>query len=243
MNNAETINSFRKLILLAAVLTLASMLLTTCGSATTADAQEVVEQSCSKMDALTDLDVTTQMESYDSEEPPHNIQGKLNIEVSGDDWRSVMTLNDGNSVLGTIEVRRVNSASYYREDDGPWRTDLPIGDLAFPYASESLCPDLGPVKRVGEETINGVPVTRYAFSVDHDSELDALKAGDYDSYSYVAEDDWDVWLDSTGALVQTKQSIVYKSDEGDVVGNTELVSRISGIGEQNVITAPVTITP
>ena len=91
---------------------------------------------------------------------------------------------------------------------------------------------------MGDEIIDGVAVTRYTFSVDHDLELEALEAGDYDSYDYIAEDDWDVWLDSTGAMVQTKRSIVYRSDEGEVVATSELTSRISGIGEPNVITAP-----
>ena len=223
--------SSKKVVLLTVVLALASVPFVSCGSAATVEAQEAVEQACTQMDAVTDLDVATRMESYDSEEPPHNKQGEFRIEVSGDDWRGVMIVRDGNSVLGTVEVRRVNGASYFNEDDGPWRTDLPIGALDFPYSAESLCPELGLVSLVGDETIDGVAVTRYTFSVDHGLELDALKAGDYDSYDYIAEDDWDVWLDSTGALVQTKRSIVYRSNEGEVVATSELTSRISGIDD------------
>ncbi len=237
MSNLTSLASVKTGLLLAAVVALASIAFISCDPATTVAAQVAVEESCSQMSAITDLDVTTHMTYHDPEETPRTINAVFDVEVSGDDWQVFMTFKEGDTFLGTIEARSVDGASYYREDDAPWRTDLPVGGLGFPYAADSQCPILGPVAQVGEESIDGVSVTHFTFSVDEG----VGPVGDVDDfgddYGEDTFEDWDIWIDDTGTLIQTKRTLVATSDDGSK-HTTELTSKFSGIGEPNFITAP-----
>ena len=237
MTNLAEGDSINRVILIATFLALTSMGFLSCG--VSISAQEIVEESCSRMDAVNDFDVTTQVSSYEPGDPPVLLKGVINAEVSGDDFRAVMTLSSEGTVLGTIEVRRVNDNSYYRENDGPWRTDIPATGSDFPYSRDSLCPDLGEVAQVGEETIDGVPVNRYFFSVDQDlGPVGNVDDSGSPDNTVGTDENWDVWVDDTGVLVQTKQSILIHADGGGLEGSSEFVSKVSGIDEPNVITAP-----
>ena len=149
-----------------------------------------------------------------------------------------MTFHEGDTPLGTVEARYVDGASYYREDDSPWRTDIPIGGLGFPYAADSQCPILGPVAQVGDEAIDVVPVTHFTFSVE-ESVGPVGDADDFGSdYGENTVEDWDIWIDDTGTLIQTTRTLVATTEDGGK-HTTELTSKFSGVGEPNTIAAPV----
>ena len=94
MTNLADGYSINRVILVAAFLALTFTSSISCGSATTVEANEAVDQSCSAMEAVTDLDVTTYMKSHDPEESPTTINAVFDVEVSGDNWRAVVTFED-----------------------------------------------------------------------------------------------------------------------------------------------------
>ena len=82
------------------------------------------------------------------------------IRVSGDDYHMMVSREKDTP----IEVIGVDGATYGREGDGVWETfsDVQLGDLHTISGASALCPDLGPLTNVGEETLNDTPVTHFS---------------------------------------------------------------------------------
>ena len=59
----------------------------------------------------------------------------------------------------------------------------------------------------------------------------------------VLERTYDIWVDSSGQLVQAQQVMDFEATESYPRTRATFRSTISGVGEPNVITAPVLLTP
>ncbi len=85
---------------------------------------------------------------------------------------------------------------------------------------------LEPVRDIGEETLGETPVRHLV------------------AWSFGGNEKWDFWVDFTGRLLQVRQdSFQLPTQSGAPARRKITLTTISGIGEPNVITAPVLPTP
>ncbi len=184
----------------------------------------------------------------------------FDVRVSGEDFHSIVRgLSEDGEVEGESETFVVGGSFYQRSDGGEWSQEMRglIGDpvrfsrrslaglvgLTTPsYASEFqsdvfFCAYVGPdAVMVGEETVDGVTATRYqlvqlAWAADPPRDDGGTADPGLDRT-------WDYWVDENGLLLQTRQEmrLTGNHDAGEIIIET----RISGVGEPNVITAPIT---
>lgn len=197
-------------------------------------AQEIVESSCAQAEAIESHDLTGPVVGY--ENGVKVIDGMLELRTSGDDFHSITTSSNSDEFAELIQV---DGTVYYRDNLSPWRV-MSITNIqhSFPYSLDSLCPDLGPVARVGEETIDSIPVTHFESSKITNYGI----LGNVDDVSSPSElvvtDEWDIWIDDTGQMVQFTHTVSSPKTHNSPDESSEVTLKISGVGEPNIITAP-----
>ena len=201
-------------------------------------AQEMVEAACEQVQGITDYDIESSAKGPD-------LVYSMSIRFSGEDSHGIAKIGEPSQ---TLEFTVVDGVSYTREAGQVWEISeysfqgfalahlLPVSDRNRLEGS-TLCPELGHVARVSEESVNGTETER--FRITETTNYGPLSdTGDFSDEDYVIEDAWDIWLDDDGQLVQTQRVTVHPV-AGDAQGQkVEIVSKILEVGEPNVITAP-----
>ena len=198
-----------------------------------ASAQEVVESACAKAVATDYFDLAVHMEATEGGmESDYGYTAKVG--VAGVDFQL--------EVRGFIDRPMhadgiyVGGKGYTREADGVWQVEPAASTTllalfgATPTADGwSICPDLAKAEKGGTEVVQGSPATRYTVSVSIDALPNSAK-------EHIVHTQWDVWVDETGQLVQVRRTETHPTEPTTITTQTTV---ISGVGETNVITAPV----
>ena len=211
-------------------------------------AQEVVTAACSKTVAAGHFDIHTT-----SDAPGTYDDFEFKASIAGADYHLVGFSADM-SMHG--EEIKVDGKTYARmgtrTGEGKWEVyNAPLSDsiITNPLGTGRLseggvvCPSLDEdaVVKIGEETLNGIEMTRYR----KERSLDYAKAiwpdeKDRLGRTHVVFFTHDFWIDETGQLVQVKLVQSFPPEEGQTGRQMmEQVTKISGVGETNTITAPV----
>ena len=203
-----------------------------------ATTQDVVKDACAKATGSGNFDIVQVVTGETTgQEKPDSVEWRLS--VSGLDFHLSGQGSMGRGPLDT-EMVYADGVGYARDVERPWYLDESVTprivaiffDLRPTADGWSLCPELEGISKVGIETLQGVETTRYAIS----HKIDLLPE---ENEVYIATYTWDWWVDQTGLLVQMKASEIYPPADIAEGGRVYSVSRISGVGEPNTITAPV----
>ena len=186
---------------------------------------------------------------------------EYDVLVSGQDYH--LTVHYTEIGLWT-EVITAGDTTYGREDltrgQGAWerapeRLDMnrfvyQLPSMVASEASNPVCPNLqqagGASGASGSETIDGVSTTRYTITFAHDitprSSGASGASGSSDTPTpvpQIVDYTWDVWIAQDGQLIQSKEFSVAPLLKGRTERQSmTILSKISGVGEANVITAP-----
>ena len=202
--------------------------------------QTVAKDACDKTNTQEPFDFRTVVTT------PYQ-EATYNARVSGEDFHLTATMKSGH----VVEAIRVDGRGYSRENGGEWGTEnLPSisvlhGLIHHIRGGNVVCPQLRPEAKVGDEVLGATSTARFRFSqssvigpvgvLDTGSPPVAVASGDV-----VAKSIYELWVDSTGRLLQTKIVATFKAGDNQPEENRgEMTSIISGVGEPNVITAPV----
>ena len=162
------------------------------------------------------------------------------IRVSGEDYHLKVNMVEPEGIVG--EFIRVGGVFYGREDGLEWeRLDQSFSLSTFysphPIKGEFVvCPNLEwpSLTLVAEEMIDEQLVEHYRIEI-------------MQRQVQVIDRTYDIWVDSNGQLVQAQQIMDFEATEFYPATRAVFRSTISGVGEPNVITAPVlpasTLTP
>ncbi len=210
-----------------------------------ASAQEILYNACEQT-AQQSFDFTSRLTRTEEGEPTesYDVQGV----VSGSDF--AMTVTRLQPTAGTpFQILGVDGVTYFQEN-GKWVPDeYGVITIQFVHSflnskaletedANVLCPDVGPVMNVGSDVINGVTVQH--LQVNDETIGPVANVGNISvdtSEQHISGKTWDYWVGTDGVLVQIGQ--VYDLSEGDVkVGQLEMASTISGVGEPNAIPIP-----
>ena len=211
------------------------------GAATAQDQPCVKALSSPHFDLLATVDIPADSyTSWDGEGPEPRTIIETKISVSGGDYHLVADFSDGSERIENIFV---NGEGYQRYGEGDWEdtkavTGVVIHNLlGLGKFSEGniVCPDLTNAVKGGEETVNGVSMTRYQLTSSVD--LAKLIPGKGVPPQIVTHT-WDYWIDSTSQLVQVKHVHTYPPSDGQSRRVIKEVTQILGIGEVNTITVP-----
>ena len=155
--------------------------------------------------------------------------------VSGADFHMVAS-TEAEGVVG--ETIRVGDTYYDRNTGQPWKSrphpaGRPKGAPFSPFADNPTCPDLTSLagwNALGKDTVDGAQLRRFKQSGPVNNETTDGRV------SF----DQEIWVDDAGRLAQYKTVEVYRCDQcSPRVMETVAVVTFSGIGEANLITAPV----
>ena len=162
------------------------------------------------------------------------------IRVSGEDYHLKVNMVEPEGIVG--EFIGVGGAFYGREDGLEWeRLDQSFSLSTFysphPIKGEFVvCPNLEwpSLTLVGEEMLDGQLVEHFRMEVTQRE-------------VQVIDRTYDIWVHSNGQLVQAQQIMDFEATEFYPATKAVFRSTISGVGEPNVISAPVlpasTLTP
>ena len=184
---------------------------------------------------------------------PSHRQRVVKASFAGPDYHLVITASDGTGPIWYQESMRVDGKYYTRKSEtlgeGKWEIErhwrgaraflanlIGIPELS---AASVRCPELKNMVKIGQETIDGATMTRYQRTFSYDFAKDFAEEvrpqGDHVVFYTL-----DYWADSEGQLTRVKATQSYPPQEpGGQRYLQEQVTKISGIGEPNVITAPV----
>lgn len=202
------------------------------------NAQELFESACEQSQAESyDLTITRTWSWDDSEEIGQGYTAV--VQVSGDDFYMIMD--------GEFEYMEVGDTAYFRATTDPiypkWYL-LPY-DYRFPLRTHpygtatDLCPELGPVANVGQESVGSANTQRLRATLNYvyeDRSRVNEETGEKELYDLEINNVWDFWVDDGGMLVQT-----LKEQEKESLTKWTL-TKVSGVGQPNVITAPASST-
>ena len=201
-------------------------------------AQDIVENACSRTEGSGSFDIRAIGTTPDQ-------RAEYNIRVSGEDFHMTMIVEENGEVVLNLEFVMVNGIEYGREVGGEWEnlghTDFDYRGFLYPIPvggeGNAICPELGSVARVGEEMLESASVERFrlaeSINLGPIGNVDDLSTADYTNTITL-----DLWVDSTGQLVQTESILTVPAVGDQPGGSIEVLSVISGVGEPNVITAP-----
>ena len=140
----------------------------------------------------------------------------------------------------TMEAVYTGGVGYSHLDNDPWQLERSIDsgflnrhfDITVTQQGWSICPDLDFAEKVGVEMLDGEPMTRYM-----SNQNVVIPYDDKNSWSAYFERDY--WVDETGQLAQVRVVKTNPDAGKDAVGSiVTKVTKIIGVGEPNVITAP-----
>ena len=166
------------------------------------------------------------------------------VQVSGEDI--YMLISDGER---SGEIIYVDGVHYSREPGGAWVVEPRgkstvsgmLGGFESPVAIESenpLCPEIGPVGSVGEETVREVGDDHYRLTATGVGAPDG-PTGQVDENTYITQGQdmtWDYWLNEDGQLLKMQQLITLTGNPDG--GQVLITTVVSGAGESNVIERP-----
>ena len=254
IKNRVAINSLLVLAgaLLAALLfwTMWSLVSTGKGPTPAVSAQELLFTACERT-AETDFDfVTTIHGNQNLGIDDELVTITYDAQVSGEDF--YLAISDGERAQ---EVMMVDGAVYYKDPGGAWtlaesQSKMDITTMLSGYEGQPpsvevesdnpLCPEIGPVARVGEETVSEVSADHYRLT---DTGVGAPDGptGQVDENTYITKGldiTWDYWLNEDGQILKIQEVITLTGDTD--AGQVEVTTEVSGIGDPNVITVPAT---
>ncbi len=197
---------------------------------------QVVADACTKTTSATHIDLSTTHIGKSLTGGGEDSTAEVKVRLAGPDFHYAGQSSDGQPFT-TAEAIYLDGVGYGRVEDGPWEVahDIDAKNLARmlslqPAAdgSWSLCPQVTNIEKVGPETLDGVATTHYTAL---DEEF--TKSGKTDVYIGVT---LHYWLDEEGLLVQFQMDVEHQHGDQAVLNRT--TTKVSGVGEPNVITAP-----
>ena len=238
MTKAPAVKAVLAILAVATVVAAAALLWLTPRETTPWETQEAhgqhVALACDKTAVQTYFDLDVSATSVSSDGTP-DVKDTAEVRVAGLDFE---VKQEGDS-LG-FEAVYIDGVGYARLVDEPWRVSKAIDanylprHLVLELTPEglSLCPEFASsIEKVGEVVLDGVPTTHYRSWHDLTPAHRHYNSGITVNY----------WLDSTDLLVQISQVETATPKAGrdlPSIVNT-IVAKVVGIGEPNVITAPV----
>ena len=211
------------------------------GSAPEAHAQDL-SQACEKATASSHFDLvqTVTRKPLDGGESDGT---ESTLHVAGAEYHWTRESYDGTKFEGIY----AGGVGYRRDGSSPWVEHKTLdhqstaGSFGVDFTAQgwSICPhlevaeDKGWVAKIGEENLDGVTTTVYSTS--HD-----VVAPSPTDANYTINVTLHFWVDETGQLVQYRQVQTHPPSPADnhpgVVAT--VVTKVSGVGEVNTITAP-----
>ena len=234
MTKASAVRATLAILAVAAAVAAAALLWLTPWETQEAHGQHVA-LACEKMAAQTYFDVEGTSHTKFSDGTP-DVYASAIIRVAGPDMHVAEKGGDGMGVEGIY----LDGVGYARLGGGPWAVNKSFDGsyvtrnfgLRRTPEGVSLCPEFAAsIEKVGEVVLDGVPTTHYRSW--HD-----LK-GIYPNYNSGTTINY--WVDSTDLLVQTSEVRTTTPKAGkDLPSYVQTVmAKVVGVGEVNVITAPV----
>ncbi len=225
------------IIITLALIGVAMALLLGRGTASTPDVSaQVVADACTKTTSATHIDLSTTHIGKSLTGGGADSTAEAKIRIAGPDFHYAAQTSDGQPFT-TAEAIYLDGVVYGRVEDGPWEVahDIDSKNLARmlslqPAADGSwdLCPQVTNIEKLGPEMLDGVATTHYK-SVSEEF----TKAGKDDVYIGVT---LRYWLNEEGLLVQFQMDVEHHHGDQAVLNRT--TTKVSGVGEPNVITAP-----
>ena len=211
------------------------------GSAPEAHAQDL-SQACAKATASPYFDLVRTVTNKPSDGEAFE-RSEAKLHVAGADYHWTLQSHDGNEnegiYVGGVNYRRDGSRPWVESKDPGYQSLANAFGVDFTAQGWSLCPhlevaeDKGWVAKIGEENLDGVTTTVYSTS--HD-----VVAPSPTDANYTINVTLHFWVDETGQLVQYRQVQTHPPSPADnhpgVVAT--VVTKVSGVGEVNTITAP-----
>ena len=201
-------------------------------------ADELLYGACQDISAEESYDLTTSIVGPWSFTPEIITTYIAQVRVSGDDYHLTMTHDDPKNnyeiiVLDDIEYIREREGQFLRGDDLPFPLDsrpfmrslLNIDNTDGPI---SLCPPEN-ADIMGQTEHEGIPVLH----------LRLVKTGDALMNTAFTRQQLDYWVGPEGRLVKTRQVLTYDVSPEIKLSTFEFFATVSGVGEPNVITAPL----
>ena len=207
---------------------------------TEAHAQDAVTNACTKAVATPYFDLHVTTEATENGEPS-DYAYDVKVSVAGRDTQ--MRLQGFIDGPVHAEAILVDGMAYSRDMGAPWRVDPLTPETptildtfvgALPTETGwSICPVLEEAVRVGDEVVLGMTTTHYTAN-------DSFKDLPDGTKERLITTQWDYWVDETGLLVQLRRVETRPPhSQLPVTFITTQTTTISGVGEENVITAPV----
>ena len=230
------------------------------GTHSLASAGELLQDACEQTQAQTEFDIRTEITTPTADRATGTFPMRtwiLDTRVSGDDFHIVVNLEDEprGEILGVdgITYEKMPGGDWFRQDR--IRLGYVHGLVSSRMAGQSmsgthdiLCPE-GAVARVGEEELDSGDAVRYQILETFGTPGPVGNVlGDSTPDSEVPMDPgynaaWDFWVGDDGLLAQTNQrftTMSYPELGGDAVAwSIQYRTVISGVGEPNVIEAPL----
>ena len=197
---------------------------------------QVVADACTKTTSATHIDLSMEHVGKSLSGEGEESTAEAKVRIAGPDFHYAGQTSDGQP-FKTGEGVYLDGVGYSRVDDGPWEVthDLDAASVAHllqlqPAADGGwdLCPQVTHIEKVGPATLDGVATTHYTALHENFS-----KAGDAKVYTGVT---LHYWLNEEGLLVQFQMDVEHHHGDQAVLNRT--TTKVSGVGETNVITAP-----
>ena len=207
------------------------------GSAPEVSAQEAVQSACERMEQVDSYDISVRHPATDGERDLILI---VDFKVSGNDYEGSWTV-DGEAEP-YVRFMRVGGVNYMNQGQG-WElyehTFLEINQM-FPAGDSLPCPEVGDLRNVGTETLNGVLVKHYNDASQGDTTAGQPNSAGTPTGVHPSKAA-DFWVDKSGQIVQLARNIpiTKQTATGSEEATIQVVSTFSGVGQANVITAPV----
>ena len=225
-----------------------------------ATGQEFVEIACDKAEVTEYFDMVVTgnypaRQEWQGEGLGPRVIWERKISVAGNDVRSehrVVSKPEDTEFLGGLKEEVYVGGKLYRLfEDGSGRTKWELVPHAYPAESitsiytgtgdwqnaDVLCPSFDKIQKLGAETLDGVSTTRYQYGSTFEQ-----RYGFPGAPLIVWDETYNYWVDETGVIVQIKKVADYRANDREEFGDGAVyttVTKISGIGEPNTITAPV----
>ena len=209
-------------------------------------AQEVVERACEGTAGFGSYDLISTMKIEEDGVP---IEGTMTVKVSveGKDFQAETTYPDGSRREG-IRVDDVDYERPHALGDGWAVSKAKFADVTAylgHLGSSPACPELTNVTRKEEEELDGVKVTVYTAIDAAGLDKAALEKMDtsFDGERHAKAHKY--WIDGSEMMVQYWEDryTLSQYDGSRALLRFTFTTKISGVGEPNIITAPVVGSP
>ena len=210
---------------------------------------EAADRPCAGMDGLDNYDEVS-TGTFEMNGNPDTLGIKRDMRVSGDGYHEVRTFNvdDGE---GRTEFMRVAGVVYFSASayngrlKQEWQVieSAPVGipSPLLALGETPMCPDVRNLRFRGDEELDGVITTVYESGDSSGVEREAIEklGSSFEGERRAIKDTF--WVDGDGLLIQHEVETYYLYSRNGVrqTGEDYTLTKFSGIGEPNTITAPV----